>query len=31
MQDPESKGYPKIARFDLNAWLDSLGGVQIGW
>ena len=30
-QDPESKGYPKIARFDLNAWLDSLGGVQIGW
>ena len=31
IQDPESKGYPKIARFDLNAWLDSLGGVQIGW
>ena len=22
-QDPESKGYPKIATFDKNAWLDS--------
>lgn len=30
-RDPESKGYPKIATFDLNAWLDSLGGIQIGW
>ena len=30
-QDPESKGYPKIATFDKNAWLDSLGGIQIGW
>ena len=29
--DPESGGYPKIATFDLNAQLDKLFGIQIGW
>lgn len=29
--DPESGGYPKIARFSPNAQLDRLGGIQIGW
>lgn len=29
--DPESKGFPKIARFDLNAQLDKVLGVQAGW
>lgn len=29
--DPESGGYPKIARFSVNAQLDRLGGIQIGW
>ncbi len=29
--DPESPGFPKIARFIDNAQLDKLFGVQIGW
>ena len=29
--DPESGGYPKIATFSLNAQLDRLFGIQIGW
>jgi len=29
--DPESGGFPKIARFSMNAQLDKLFGVQIGW
>ena len=29
--DPKSQGFPKIARFDKNAALDKLFGVQIGW
>ncbi len=29
--DPESKGFPKIARFDGNAQLDKVFGVQAGW
>lgn len=29
--DPESGGFPKIARFDKNAELYKLFGVQIGW
>lgn len=29
--DPNSGGYPKIARFDTNAQLDKVFGVQIGW
>ncbi|MGN0602079.1 MAG: ABC transporter permease [Oscillospiraceae bacterium] len=29
--DPESSGFPKIARFSANAQLDKLGGIQIGW
>ena len=30
-KDPASSGFPKIARFDLNAQLDSVLGVQAGW
>ncbi len=30
-KDPGSQGFPKIARFDKNAALDKLLGVQIGW
>ncbi len=29
--DPESPGFPKIARFAQNAQLDKVFGVQIGW
>jgi len=29
--DPKSQGFPKIARFDKNAALDKLFGIQIGW
>lgn len=29
--DPESGGFPKIARFVSNAQLDKVGGVQVGW
>ena len=29
--DPESQGFPKIARFDKNASLDKLLGIQFGW
>lgn len=29
--DPESGGFPKIARFVPNAQLDKVGGIQIGW
>ena len=29
--DPNSSGYPKIARFTFNAQLDKVFGVQIGW
>lgn len=29
--DPKSQGFPKIARFNKNAALDKLFGVQIGW
>ena len=30
-KDPASSGFPKIARFDINAQLDSVLGVQAGW
>jgi len=30
-KDPGSSGFPKIARFDANAQLDKLFGVQFGW
>lgn len=30
-QDPNAQGYAKIARFDSNAALDKVFGVQIGW
>ena len=29
--DPKSQGFPKIARFNKNAALDKLFGIQIGW
>lgn len=29
--DPESGGFPKIARFDKNAQLDQVFGIQSGW
>lgn len=29
--DPESGGFPKIARFVSNAQLDKVGGIQVGW
>ncbi|MGN0366608.1 MAG: ABC transporter permease [Suilimivivens sp.] len=29
--DPSSQGFPKIARFDKNASLDKLFGIQFGW
>ena len=29
--DPESQGFPKIARFEKNASLDKLFGIQFGW
>ena len=29
--DPGSQGFPKIARFDKNASLDKLLGIQFGW
>lgn len=29
--DPQSGGFPKIARFEQNAHLDTLFGIQIGW
>lgn len=29
--DPASQGFPKIARFDKNASLDKLFGIQFGW
>ena len=29
--DPNSQGFPKIARFDANASLDKVFGVQFGW
>ena len=29
--DPSSTGYPKIARFSLNAQLDKVFGINIGW
>ncbi|MFI3176681.1 MAG: ABC transporter permease [Eubacteriales bacterium] len=29
--DPESQGFPKIARFDSAAMLPQVAGVQIGW
>lgn len=29
--DPKSPGFPKIARFEPNAQLDKIFGVQIGW
>lgn len=29
--DPESGGFPKIARFVSNAQLDKIGGIQVGW
>lgn len=29
--DPKSQGFPKIARFDKNAALDKVFGIQIGW
>ncbi len=29
--DPGSQGFPKIARFDKNASLDKLFGIQFGW
>lgn len=29
--DPESQGFPKIARFDTNAALDKVFGIHIGW
>lgn len=30
-KDPGSSGFPKIARFNANAQLDKVFGVQIGW
>ncbi len=30
-KDPGSQGFPKIARFDANASLDKVLGVQMGW
>ena len=30
-KDPESSGFPKIARFDKNAQLDKVLGVHCGW
>ena len=30
-KDPGSSGFPKIARFDVNAQLDKMLGVQFGW
>ncbi|MGI5966501.1 MULTISPECIES: ABC transporter permease [Anaerotruncus] len=30
-KDPGSQGFPKIARFDANAALDKVLGVQFGW
>jgi ABC-type uncharacterized transport system permease subunit len=30
-QDPGSSGFPKIARFDVNAQLDKVLGIQFGW
>lgn len=30
-KDPDSQGFPKIARFDANASLDKVLGVQMGW
>ena len=30
-QDPNSSGFPKIARFGENAQLDKLFGVHVGW
>ena len=29
--DPESGGFPKIARFVSNAQLDKVGGIHVGW
>lgn len=29
--DPNSQGFPKIARFDKNASLDKIFGIQMGW
>lgn len=29
--DPASQGFPKIARFEANAALDKVFGIQIGW
>lgn len=29
--DPNSQGFPKIARFDANAALDKVLGIQFGW
>ena len=29
--DPSAQGFPKIARFDKNASLDKLFGIQFGW
>ena len=30
-QDPEARGFPKIATFDPNAYLGKIFGVQFGW
>lgn len=30
-KDPGSSGFPKIARFNVNAQLDKVAGVQFGW
>lgn len=30
-RDPDAQGYAKIARFDSNAALDKVFGIQIGW
>ncbi|MFA9422038.1 MAG: ABC transporter permease [Sedimentibacter sp.] len=30
-KDPGSSGFPKIARFDVNAQIDKILGVQFGW
>lgn len=30
-QDPASSGFPKIARFEANAQLDKVLGIQMGW
>ena len=30
-QDPEARGFPKIATFDSNAYLGKILGVQFGW